>query len=121
MIKSLTVSTTKYFLKDVLLDFLAFPVWWYSRGLMLAAKRFLNQLKIGLLFTGLKIWLLNLFKPMYGDVTWEGRLISFFMRFIFLILRFILMFLWLVFSFAVFLLYLALPPFVLYMIYRQIV
>lgn len=120
LMKSYSSSTTKYLLKDLLLDFLTFPLWWYSRGLVLAARHFLRRLKIGLQFTGLKVWLLNLTKPMFGDVTWQGRLIGLTMRFIFLILRFLLMVIWLIFSLIILLLYLGLPPLIIYMLIQQL-
>jgi len=117
---STLVSTIKYFATDVFLDFLAFPVWWYSRGLLSAAERFRRHLKFSVQITGIKIWVLNLFKPMFGETSYQGRLISFAMRFLFLIFKTILFIILLAITIIVFLVWIALPPFVIYMIIRQL-
>ena len=121
MVKSLTISTIKYVLIEILLDFIKFPLWWYSSGLANAAKKFLRHIKIGLKTTGLKVWAQNLFKPMFNETSFQGRIISFFMRLILLIFRTIAMLVWLTVSLIIFSLWLALPPFVIYMIARQLI
>ncbi|MBU4331902.1 hypothetical protein KKD19_00545 [Patescibacteria group bacterium] len=121
MVRSLTVGTIKYVTLDILFDLVKFPVWWYTAGVQRAGKFFIRQLKLGLRAVGLKVWLANLFRPMFGDYSWEGRLISFFVRLLQIIARTILMILWLCVVLTLFLLWLVLPPFVIYMIIRQII
>ena len=121
MVKSLTTSTIKYFFAEVLIDFIKFPIWWYSAGLVTAAKRFSRHLKFGLQYTGLKVWLLSIFKPMFGETSFQGRLISFFMRLFLLIFRTISMVVWLIVSLVILIFWVTLPPFIIYMIIRQIV
>ena len=121
MVKSITLSTIKHFFTETLIDFLKFPFWWYSVGLVNAAKRFSRHLKFGLQYTGLKVWLLNLFKPMFGETSIQGRLISFFMRLVLLIFRTIAMLVWFIISLVIFILWIILPPFIIFMIIRQIV
>ena len=117
---STLITTIKYLATDIILDIITFPIWWYSHGLVTASQRFIRHLKLGLQVTGLKIWLLNLAKPMFGDTTWQGRLVSFAIRFIFLILRSLLMLIWLIFSLAILLIWLVLPPLIIYMIIKQL-
>lgn len=121
MTKSLFIGTMKYFTIDILLDLIRFPVWWYTSGVKRAGKFFVRQLKIGLRAIGLKVWLANLFKPMFGDYSWQGWLISFFMRLVQIVFRTILMAIWLGIVLVLFLLWLALPPLVIYMIVRQVI
>ncbi|NQU77487.1 hypothetical protein HQ544_02205 [Candidatus Falkowbacteria bacterium] len=117
---SVFIFTIKYLAVDILLDFLLFPLWWYSHGLIKASQRFVRHLRYGLQITGLKIWLLNMFNPMFGEISWQGRLISFFMRLIFLIVKIISFILWFIFSLVVFLLWLALPLLIIYMVFQQL-
>ncbi len=70
----------KTFILEPLVLILYFPLWWYSKGLV----KFFNFLRRTILEISnpivLKILIANLFKPMYGDYSREGRIISFFMR-----------------------------------------
>ena len=91
--------------RDLTLDFLYFPVWWYSTGLMervngsgdliIGAMR---SLQIGL-------WIRNIFVPMYGAYDWQSRIISVFMRTVQIIGRVIALIFWIIFAFALFVLY----------------
>ena len=84
---NLFILTLKFILLDVVWDLLYWPLWWYTVGL----KKFC--LVIGTEITslehrlGLKVWIQNMFRPMFGQSDWQGRLISFFMRLIVLIGR----------------------------------
>ena len=97
-----------------------FPFWWYSRGLwnlILRIKDFLADRERGL---ALRVWIENIFVPMFGQRDWVSRLISFFMRVFQIIIRSIALFLWLLLCLAVFLFYVALPPLVIYQIIFQL-
>lgn len=68
--------------REVILDILYFPFWWYTLGLK---ERFFNlQEKIKNIAHALALPILfrHLLKPMYGDYTLSGRIISFFVRII---------------------------------------
>ncbi len=75
----------KFIVFDVLLDFLYLPVWWYSKGLLQILSwiggciRYVNGL------TGLGLWTKSLFKPMYGERSFQGRIVSFVMRIVVLV------------------------------------
>ncbi len=113
-------STIKYVFKDILLDILRFPIWWYTAGVKRAWKFFIRQSKVGLQAVALKIWFKNLFRPMFGDYSRSGRLISFFVRLVEIFFRTIVFLIWIIVSFILFILWLALPPFVIFMIARQV-
>jgi len=72
---------------DLLGSVLWFPVWWYTRGLKKIALGFLRSLQYRSASYGLRIWVKNLFVPMYGQHDIQGKLVSFFMRLIVLIGR----------------------------------
>jgi hypothetical protein len=79
----------------ILGEILYFPIWWYSVGLIefiLKGWRFLLEREKSL---GFRIWLKNIFVPMYGQYDWAGRIISFFIRLIQVIARGILLLFWL--------------------------
>lgn len=67
-------------IKDVLLDIVMFPVWWYSRGLILMLRRAADTLKGYAKYMAIGVWIQNMFVPMFGQHDWQSRLISIFMR-----------------------------------------
>ena len=67
-----------------------------------------NRLSIRILFK-------NLLKPMYGDYTRSGRIISFFMRIVVFFFKLILMVIWLLVLMLMFIVWLTFPIFVVYM------
>ncbi len=91
--------------RDLTLDFLYFPIWWYSTGLLervtgtsdliIGASR---SLQIG-------VWVKNIFVPMYGAYDWQSRLISVFMRSVQIVGRVIALLFWVIVAFALFALY----------------
>ena len=72
---------------DPLINVLYFPVWWYSAGLIKKGQNIGQRVKKLANFLGLKIMLVNLFRPMFGEYSRSGRIISFFMRCVLLIWR----------------------------------
>lgn len=79
----------------ILGEILYFPIWWYSVGLIefiLKGWRFLLEREKSL---GFRIWLKNIFVPMYGQYDWAGRIISFFIRLVQVIARGIFLLFWL--------------------------
>lgn len=105
---------------EIIISVIFFPVWWYSKGLWNFLKKnrdflFNKQKSLGLL-----VWVRNIFKPMYGQSDWQGKLISFFMRFIQIIFRSIAMLFWIVWSIMTILFWICLPLFVIYQIFYQL-
>ncbi|MFH0853094.1 MAG: hypothetical protein V1853_01700 [bacterium] len=108
-----------FLLKELLFDVAMFPVWWYSSGLKKVAQFWLRGVLKHAEQLSLKIWLKNMFTPMYGDYTKSGKAISFFLRIIVLFYRTVALIIW-VAVFSVFvILWALLPPIVAYAIVRQ--
>ncbi len=61
---------------------LYFPIWWYTAGLRKRCRGFWRSVKNWSRYLALKILLTNLFRPMFGQYNWQGRIISFVMRII---------------------------------------
>lgn len=76
------ISIIKFLLFDVLLDALYTPVWWYTDGLSGMFRFFARNARYGANVIGIGLWVKSLFKPMYGERTWQGRIVSFVMRLI---------------------------------------
>lgn len=121
MPESAVVKATRFVFKDVLFDVFRFPIWWYTTGTANAARftwqeflSILNRLSISILVR-------NLGKPMYGDYSKSGRIISFFVRIIVFIFRFAGMMIWTLVLLAGFIAWLLFMPFVVYEIIRQFI
>lgn len=101
-------------------DVIYFPYWWYTKGLARVANFCLSTVISYARNIGFVIWLKHLFKPMYGDYTWEGRIISVFMRFLILIYKLINLVVRSVIMLVIFLGWVLLPILILYYILYQI-
>lgn len=112
--KSPTVSTLEFIFVNVAGDVVYWPVWWYSRGLFKAGRFCLNEVTAQAERLGLPVWVKNIFTPMFGQYDWEGRLISFAMRLIQIIVRGIALAVWTIVMLAVFLIWIILPPLIIY-------
>jgi len=104
----------KEFILEPIISILYFPIFWYSKGLVKFFKSLISTLKEVSPPFVLKILIANLGKPMYGDYSREGRIISFFMRLIHLFLIFLKTFLVFLILFLIFLIYLFLPVIIIY-------
>lgn len=101
-------------------DILYFPIWWFTGGLIMIVKKNFDFLASQQKNLGLFIWIRNIFKPMYGQRDFQGRLISFFMRLFQIALKTISMIFLLIFSLIFILLWIIFPFFVFYQIAFQI-
>ena len=110
----------KYLFKDLLAEILYFPLWWYSRGVFKILNIIKEQGQEMIRALGLKIWLKSMLKPMFGDYTKEGRLISFFMRIIILIFRLAAFIIWMTVLSILLLCWLSLPPLAIFMTARSL-
>jgi len=81
------MSIIKLLFIDTVLDVLYFPLWWYSKGTVLALKWVFREIADTQNSLGIHIWIKNIFTPMYGQYDAMGRIISFFMRFFQIIIR----------------------------------
>ncbi len=121
MSDNILVATIKYIAIEIIWDIIYFPVWWYSKGLVKAAIFCLQSARFHIhRRLALGIWLRNMFKPMYGDYTREGRIISIFMRMVVLVYKLIATILWLVCLFILFIAWIVLPILIIYYILYQV-
>lgn len=99
---------------EFFLDFLYAPIWWYTKGLVRAAKFSARLVAQGNLQFAPGIWLQNIFVPMFGQYDWQGRLVSFFVRLANVIIRSLLLIIWVMFSIILLVLWIFIPVFVVY-------
>ncbi len=109
MRKNIVYSPAKFVIVDLIGDFLYWPIWWYSRGLIKTLKGCLFSIKNQGQRLGIAIWIKNIFTPMFGQYDIEGRLISFFARLVQIIIRSIILAIWVIVIFLGLLFYLGLP------------
>lgn len=72
---------------EAVIDLARTPLWWYSGGLAMVAHWWVYMLRRGNAALGVLLWLRNLFVPMFGQHDWQGRLVSFLIRFVQVIAR----------------------------------
>ncbi len=107
-------------LGEISRDILMFPLWWYTFGLVRTVRglhEFLKNRERGL---ALHIWVKNLFRPMFGQTDWQGRLISIGMRLVQIFFRGIVMLVWAAVAVAALAAWLIIPPLVIFEIFFQI-
>ena len=90
----MTITLIQRAFLTIFFEIIYFPVWWYTGGVV-----FVFQVARRLTILGLEVlspaaWWRYLFVPMYGEYGWQGRIISFFMRFIQGVFRGALFLLW---------------------------
>lgn len=80
MAQNAAVAAVRFVLLDLIGDFVAFPVWWYTAGIVKCLRWVGRQARYQWQAIGLGIWIKNLFVPMFGQTDVWGRIISFLMR-----------------------------------------
>ena len=105
---------------EMLWDVIKFPFWWYSSGLVWVVESLIKLIKNKEKAWALLIWVKNIFKPMYAVTDWQGKLISFFMRVIQIIVRSVIMLFWVFVAIGLLFVWLVLPTLVIYQIIFQL-
>lgn len=82
--------------QETLLDFLWFPLWWYSFGLQRNLRRAWMSLVHREESLGIRLWLSTLSQPMYGQTDIQSRMISFVFRVGILIVRLMMLAAWMI-------------------------
>ena len=67
MQRSVILQGLKFVLVDVVGEFLYMPIWWYTAGLKKELLFIYGSLANESRRLSLRIWLKNMFIPMYGD------------------------------------------------------
>lgn len=106
-------------LLELILDILYFPFWWYTAGAKKALIGCFHWWQDANINLAPGLWLKNIFVPMFGQRDWQGRLMSFFIRFFNVIFRTIGLLIWTVVILVIFALWLVFPLFVMYMLYES--
>ncbi|MBI4281208.1 hypothetical protein HY625_00115 [Candidatus Uhrbacteria bacterium] len=101
-------------------DFVLFPFWWYTKGLVRTVRGIGRAIAERQQSLALLLWIANLFRPMYGQEDWQGKIISFVFRILILLWRLLLFFVWLALMGVVLFCYLALPLLALYGIVQNL-
>ena len=101
-------------------DILYFPLWWYTRGLLNTINGSITFVQNREKALAYRVWVKNIFKPMYAQTDWQGHLISFFMRIVQIFFRSIFMLFWIILAFIFVLLWIIFPIFVFAEIYFQL-
>lgn len=96
-------------LLDALLDVFYFPLWWYTSGVLHSLKWCFKFFLDGNQMLAPGLWLKNLFVPMFGQYDWQGRIISFIMRFVQFWFRSFGLLIWAMVCLVLFLIWLSLP------------
>jgi hypothetical protein len=110
MKSSQSTLVLKYLVADLIREILFLPIWWYTIGLARMAMWCGASVRGAAHTTGLSIWAKNLFVPMYGETSFSGKLISFFMRLVMVIARGFATFIWMLIAILLFALYLVTLP-----------
>ena len=110
------MSALKYVFIELIGKMLYFPVWWYSDGtkkVLLFVGREITGVANAL---GIVILFKNLLKPMYGDYSKSGRIISFFVRIVQYIFLMIAIIIWSLLLSLLFVGWILLPVIIIYSI-----
>jgi hypothetical protein len=110
MAQSAPILGIRYFFVDLIGGIALFPVWWYTRGLKKTTESAIGSVRNASAYFALGIWVKNLFVPMYGETSWQGRLISFFIRFWMIVFRGIAVGIWAALVAVLWIFYIAILP-----------
>ncbi|MFA6603304.1 MAG: hypothetical protein WCT10_00510 [Patescibacteria group bacterium] len=106
---------------DAVASLLYFPVWWYTAGAWRMARHAAGVVGGFARSFGVRVWLKNLFRPMYGQYDFASRIISFFIRLVMIIFYSAVLAILSAIMAALFLLWLAIPAVIVYGLGIQIV
>lgn len=116
-VKNFWIKVFKIIFIDIVWEIFYFPFWWYSVGFYRIVVFFIKKIKKEWYNLGIGIHFKFLFKPMYAQRDFSGRVISFFARIIQLIFK-LIVFLIIFFIFLIFIvLWIILPAFIVWQIY----
>lgn len=109
--------SVRFIAVDLLTDFLYWPIWWYSKGLAYFMKFSFEQIFQEERKIGLVVWAQNIFKPMFAQNDWQGRIISFCMRIIMIVIKSVQLAAWILLQCILLLLYIFLPVIAIFQIF----
>lgn len=92
-------------------DIALFPFWWYTKGIAYTAQKLVYSARRQAANFAVGLWVKNLFVPMYGQYDWQGRIISFVVRLVQIVVRSFAYAVWLVLLVCMGVFYLCIPLF----------
>jgi hypothetical protein len=104
----------------VVWDFIYFPLWWYSAGLLKTLRGVGNFYRSQEASLGFFVWLKNLFVPMYGQEDFAGRSISFLIRLFQIFFRGLALLFFIILGLLFIAFYISLPFLILLAIWKQL-
>jgi len=110
------IEILKILVIDIIGEIIYFPLWWYSSGLYRTGVFCLKGIKKQWENMGMAIHFKFLFKPMYAQRDFAGRMISFFARLIQLVFKLVSFLVIILLFLLVFSLWIVLPIIVLWQI-----
>ncbi len=99
----------QYFFVDFLTDLVRWPVWWYSRGLILVTGWVIQAVRNYGRSLAIWVWIKNIFVPMFGRQDIQSRIISFFVRLVQIFVRSIMLLVYSIIILILLAIYLLLP------------
>ncbi len=108
------ISFIKFIIIDPILEILYFPFWWYTKGLKNAALSLRNNIHKLAHTLAIRLLLANMFKPMFGQYSLNGRIISFFMRVLQLLFYSILFMIGVIILLVLFFIWIGILPYAVY-------
>lgn len=84
---SLNSAASKFILYDLVQEIIFFPFWWYTLGAWWVAQILWKNFLATERRLAIRLLLINIFQPMYGQTDRVGRIISFFVRFFIVLVR----------------------------------
>ncbi len=109
------INSKTALIASLILNFLYFPIWWYSVGFFKFVKNVFLFWQHQAYSLAVLVWIKNIFVPMYGQADFAGRLISFAIRLVQIVFRTLVLVIWLVICLVVILVWLALPLLIIYL------
>ena len=91
-------------------DLWRFPIWWYSEGVRMMAKYCIERVSNTWERLAIGLFIKYFFKPMYGDYSWQGRIISLVMRFLLILYKSFRMIFWATWYLIIFILWIIILP-----------
>lgn len=113
-------SNERSVLGQTLFEIAWWPAWWYGHGFLRVSQWAIRQIREQEIRLGVSLWWRNLFTPMYGQYDWQGRIISFIVRFFNGILRSIAWFAWIVMCVLVGVAWLVIPIVIIFGVSYQL-
>lgn len=109
MTKPTSAAVLQALISESLRELLWFPIWWYTKGFTHTTKALLRGIKNSIKLFALDVWVKNLFVPMYGETSIQGRIISFFVRLFMIVMRGVAVGFWALGATLLWVLYLVAP------------